>query len=83
VVLPAPVAQASKAVVLITIAVEHGAKPPERLRVYLYSALSPDFDFVLAKALSKDPTRRHHSARDLDVDLETLEYSHASSPRRA
>jgi TolB-like protein/tetratricopeptide (TPR) repeat protein len=35
--------------------------------------LTADFDFVLAKALSKDPTRRHASARDLDVDLETLE----------
>ncbi len=36
-------------------------------------SLTPDFDFVLAKALSKDPTRRHQDARDLDVDLETLE----------
>jgi serine/threonine-protein kinase len=36
-------------------------------------ALSSDFDFVLAKALSKDPSRRHGSARDLDVDLEALE----------
>lgn len=36
-------------------------------------ALSSDFDFVLAKALSKDPRRRHASALDLDVDLETLE----------
>ncbi len=45
--------------------------------------LSPDFDFVLAKALSKDPGRRHHGAKDLDVDLETLEYSTASSQHRA
>lgn len=36
-------------------------------------ALSADFDFVLAKVLSKDPHRRHGSAHDLDVDLETLE----------
>ncbi|HET7497049.1 MAG TPA: protein kinase, partial [Candidatus Eisenbacteria bacterium] len=36
-------------------------------------ALTADFDFVLAKALSKDPTRRHASAHDLDIDLETLE----------
>ncbi|HLQ66810.1 MAG TPA: protein kinase [Candidatus Limnocylindrales bacterium] len=35
--------------------------------------LTADFDFVLAKALSKDPRRRHASAHDLDVDLETLE----------
>jgi TolB-like protein/predicted Ser/Thr protein kinase len=36
-------------------------------------ALTADFDFVLAKALSKDPTRRHASAHDMDVDLETLD----------
>ncbi|HYJ32891.1 MAG TPA: protein kinase [Candidatus Binatia bacterium] len=36
-------------------------------------ALTADFDFVLAKALSKDPTRRHASAHDMDIDLETLE----------
>lgn len=36
-------------------------------------SLTADFDFVLAKALTKDPTRRHASAHDLDVDLETLE----------
>jgi TolB-like protein/Tfp pilus assembly protein PilF/predicted Ser/Thr protein kinase len=35
--------------------------------------LSGDFDFVLAKLLAKDSHRRHASARDLDVDLETLE----------
>jgi serine/threonine protein kinase/tetratricopeptide (TPR) repeat protein len=44
-------------------------EPPSRVR----RTLTADFDFVLAKALSKDPTRRHASARDLDVDLETLE----------
>jgi TolB-like protein len=32
-----------------------------------------DFDFVLGKALSKDPRKRHSSMADLDVDLETLE----------
>jgi serine/threonine-protein kinase len=35
--------------------------------------LTHDFDFVLAKVLSKDPSRRHGSARDLDNDLDTLE----------
>jgi serine/threonine protein kinase/tetratricopeptide (TPR) repeat protein len=44
-------------------------EPPSRVN----RALTADFDFVLAKALSKDPTRRHASAHDLDVDLETLE----------
>jgi eukaryotic-like serine/threonine-protein kinase len=44
-------------------------EPPSRVK----RTLTADFDFVLAKALSKDPTRRHASARDLDVDLETLE----------
>ena len=39
----------------------------------LNHVLTTDFDFVLAKALSKDPDRRHGSMRDLDVDLETLE----------
>jgi serine/threonine-protein kinase len=43
--------------------------PPSRVNARLTS----DFDFVLAKALSKDPQRRHGSMRDLDVDLETLE----------
>jgi len=43
--------------------------PPSRVN----RALTADFDFVLAKALSKDPTRRHASAHDLDVDLETLQ----------
>jgi eukaryotic-like serine/threonine-protein kinase len=36
-------------------------------------ALTADFDFVLAKALSKEASRRHGSAHDLDVDVETLE----------
>lgn len=44
-------------------------EPPTRLN----SALSPDFDFVLAKALTKDPERRHQTARDLEIDLDTLE----------
>jgi serine/threonine protein kinase/tetratricopeptide (TPR) repeat protein len=35
--------------------------------------LSSSCDFVLGKALSKDPDRRHATARDLDVDIETLE----------
>jgi TolB-like protein/tetratricopeptide (TPR) repeat protein len=39
----------------------------------LNPALSPDFDFVLAKALTKDPERRHQTARDFEIDLETLE----------
>ncbi|HEY6222136.1 MAG TPA: protein kinase [Candidatus Eisenbacteria bacterium] len=36
-------------------------------------ALTADFDFVLAKALTKDPERRQASVRDLDIDLDTLE----------
>lgn len=44
-------------------------EPPSRVN----PALTQDFDFVLAKALSKDPSRRHTTARDLDVDLETLD----------
>jgi serine/threonine protein kinase/tetratricopeptide (TPR) repeat protein len=43
--------------------------PPSRVN----RALTADFDFVLAKALTKDPQRRHASAHDLDIDLETLE----------
>jgi len=45
-------------------------KPPSTVN----PALSSDFDFVLGKVLSKDPARRHASARDLDHDLGTLEY---------
>ncbi|MGE5177119.1 MAG: serine/threonine-protein kinase, partial [Hyphomicrobiales bacterium] len=44
-------------------------EPPSRVA----RGLTADFDFVLAKALTKDPSRRHGSAHDLDVDLETLE----------
>jgi serine/threonine-protein kinase len=44
-------------------------EPPSRVN----RSLTTDFDFVLMKALSKDPRRRHGSAHDLDVDLETLE----------
>jgi len=40
---------------------------------HVNSALTPDFDFVLNKLLAKEPSRRHASAHDLDVDLETLE----------
>jgi serine/threonine-protein kinase len=43
--------------------------PPSRLN----PALTPEFDFVFAKALTKDPGRRHSSAHDLDIDLETVE----------
>ncbi len=50
-------------------------EPPSRVN----RALTPDFDFVLAKALTKDPQRRHASARDLDVDLETLEFACGAS----
>ncbi|HEY6572975.1 MAG TPA: protein kinase, partial [Candidatus Eisenbacteria bacterium] len=39
----------------------------------LNPALTPDFDFVIGKVLSKDQTRRHVSAHDLDHDLDTLE----------
>jgi len=44
-------------------------KPPSTLN----PDLSGDFDFVLGKVLSKDPARRHASARDLDNDLDSLE----------
>ncbi|HEY7728020.1 MAG TPA: protein kinase [Candidatus Eisenbacteria bacterium] len=57
-------------------------EPPTRLN----PGLSPDFDFVLAKALTKDPARRHQSARDLEIDLETLECgcgAASSASRRA
>ena len=43
--------------------------PPSRVN----PALGAEYDFVLSKALAKDPARRHAGARDLDVDLETLE----------
>jgi serine/threonine-protein kinase len=44
-------------------------EPPSRVNL----ALTVDFDFVLLKALSKDPRRRHPTMSDLDVDLETLD----------
>ena len=44
-------------------------EPPSRVN----PALTPEFDFVFAKALTKDPGRRHSSAHDLDIDLETVE----------
>jgi serine/threonine protein kinase len=50
-------------------------EPPSRVK----PTLPAEVDFVLAKALSKDPNRRHPNARDLDVDLETLEHSYATS----
>jgi hypothetical protein len=56
--------------------------PPSRLN----PALTPEFDFVFAKALTKDPGRRHSSAHDLDIDLETVEcgcVSEASSKAEA
>jgi serine/threonine protein kinase/tetratricopeptide (TPR) repeat protein len=43
--------------------------PPSRVN----PALTPEFDFVFAKVLTKDPGRRHSSAHDLDIDLETVE----------
>jgi TolB-like protein/tetratricopeptide (TPR) repeat protein/predicted Ser/Thr protein kinase len=46
-------------------------EPPSRVT----PALSPAFDLVLARALAKEPDRRHSSARDLDLDLEQLERS--------
>lgn len=42
--------------------------------------LTSDFDFVLNKLLSKEPSRRHATAHDLDVDLETLECGCLASP---
>jgi TolB-like protein/Flp pilus assembly protein TadD len=36
-------------------------------------ALPAALDFVLAKALAKEPARRYANARDLDVDLEAVE----------
>ena len=45
--------------------------------------LTPEFDFVLGKALSKDPRRRQSSMTDLDVDLETLECGCGPSPEFA
>jgi len=46
----------------------------------LREGLPPALDFVLAKALAKDPTRRYANARDLDVDLEACEASIAPKP---
>ena len=45
--------------------------------------LPPALDFVLAKALAKDPTRRYANARDFDVDLETCEAGLAPAPSPA
>jgi len=49
----------------------------------LREGLPPALDFVLAKALAKDPTRRYANARDLDVDLESCEASIAPKPAAA
>jgi eukaryotic-like serine/threonine-protein kinase len=55
-------------------------EPPSRLVAGLPSA----FDFVLAKALARDPARRYPSAHDLDVDLESCEAALAAEgPRDA
>jgi TolB-like protein len=43
--------------------------PPSRLN----PALGPDFDFVIQKALAKEPDHRYAGAKELDVDLETVE----------
>lgn len=37
------------------------------------AGLPPAVDFVLAKALARDPARRYANAKDLDVDLEACE----------
>jgi TolB-like protein/cytochrome c-type biogenesis protein CcmH/NrfG len=39
----------------------------------LNKALPGALDFVLAKALAKDPARRYANARELDIDLETCQ----------
>ncbi len=52
--------------------------PPSTLVPGLPSAL----DFVLAKALARDPSRRHATARDLDIDLEACEAAIAASASR-
>jgi serine/threonine protein kinase/Flp pilus assembly protein TadD len=36
-------------------------------------AVTPDIDFVVMKALAKEPDRRYAAAKDLDTDLETCE----------
>lgn len=43
--------------------------PPSKL----VPGLPSELDFVLAKALARDPERRYASARELDLDLETCE----------
>lgn len=45
-------------------------------------ALSPAFDLVLARAMAKEPDRRHSTARDLDLDLEQLERAFAPGAKR-
>ena len=47
--------------------------PPAPSR--LVRTLPPALDFVMAKAMAKDPARRYQSAREFDVDLEACEAS--------
>ena len=54
-------------------------EPPSRVN----PALTPEFDFVFAKALTKDPSRRHSSAHDFDIDLETVECGCVSGSSKA
>jgi TolB-like protein/Tfp pilus assembly protein PilF len=43
-------------------------------------AVPAALDFVLAKAMAKEPARRYANARDLDVDLEACEAKLVASP---
>jgi TolB-like protein len=43
------------------------------------AGLPPAVDFVLAKALARDPARRYATAQDLDVDLEACEAALAAA----
>jgi len=46
----------------------------------LAAAVPAALDFVLAKAMAKEPARRYANARDLDVDLEACEAKLAAPP---
>jgi TolB-like protein/predicted Zn-dependent protease len=50
-------------------------QPPSKL----VPGLPPELDFVLAKALAKDPARRYANAGELDLDLETCEVALAAA----